>query len=86
LESDDYGFYPAAITASKGQVVKITFKVRAATTYYGGQDIRSSVFNTGVIAPGGEKTVEFTADQTFEFKSYWPASGVLKATGTVNVN
>ena len=31
-------------------------------------------------------TVEFVAEETFQFKSYWPASNKLKATGTVTVN
>jgi len=86
IEGDDVGLYPDTITVNNGDQVKITFKVRQDKVYYGGLDFRSDYFNTGKVLPNGIKVVEFTADQTFEFKSYWPSSNRLKATGTVNVN
>jgi len=86
IEADDYGLYPSSIEVKKGDKVKITFKVKDEETYFAGLDFRSSVFgDTEKVAPGETKTVEFTAEETFEFKSYWPASDTLKATGTVTV-
>lgn len=86
LEADDVGFYPTSeIRVKKGSIVKLTFVVRQDRVYYAGLDFRSSKFNTSRIDPGGSTTVEFTADESFEFKSYWPSTGVLKATGRVVV-
>ena len=86
LEADDAGFYPSSeIKVMKGSKVKLTFVVRTSGVYYAGLDFRSSKFSTSRIDPGGSTTVEFTADESFEFKSYWPATGVLKATGRVIV-
>jgi hypothetical protein len=84
VEADDAGFYPSsAITVPKGALVKLTFKVRSSNVYYGGLDFRSDKFKTESVKPGQSATVEFTADESFSFRSYWPASGVLKATGQV---
>lgn len=86
LEADDAGFYPSSeIRVKKGSKVKLTFVVRTDRVYYAGLDFRSSKFNTSRIDPGNSTTVEFTADESFEFKSYWPATGVLKAAGRVIV-
>lgn len=86
VDGDDQGLYPATIIVTKGDLVEITFKTRAQGTYYGGLDfIGTPYFNTGTVPPGGAKTVKFTADQTFEYRSYWPSSNVLKATGRVTV-
>lgn len=82
LEADDSGFYPTnVLKIPKGARVKITFLVRPTNVYYGGLDFRSSKFNTKSVKPGGTVDVEFIADESFEFRSYWPFSGVLKATG-----
>ena len=86
VEADDVGLYPDTLTVNKGDKVKITFKVRNEKVYYGGLDFRSDIWgDTGTILPGGVKTVEFTAEETFTYKSYWPASNKLKATGTIIV-
>lgn len=86
VEGDDLGLYPDTLTVNKGDQVKITFKVRTDKVYYGGLDFRSDVWDdTGKVLPGATKTVEFTAQQTFNYKSYWPSTTRLKATGTVNV-
>ena len=86
VEGDDLGIYPAISTVNKGDKVKMTFKVRTEKVYYNGLDFRSNVFDTGTILPGNEKTVEFTAEETFTYTSYWPASGVEKAVGKIIVN
>lgn len=87
IEGDDSGLYPSEIKVKKGDGVEITFKVRSSGVYFGGLDFRGSpYFNTGTIKPGESKTIKFTASETFNFSSYWPASGVLKATGKVIVD
>jgi hypothetical protein len=86
IEGDDDGLYPNSITVNKGDKVRITFKVRSSNVYYGGLDFRAGPWgDTGKILPGGSTVVEFTAVETFQFKSYWPASNRLKATGNVIV-
>lgn len=86
LEADDSGFYPnSTITVPKGSQVKIHFIVRTSNVYYGGLDFRSSKFKTGSIKPGATADVEFTADESFVFTSYWPLSGVQKSSGKVVV-
>ncbi len=69
----------------KNSLVKIKFKVRSQGVYFGGLDFRSSVFNTSTILPGKDKEVEFTADESFTYTSYWPLSNKLKATGEIIV-
>lgn len=86
IEGDDAGIYPKTITVKKGALIQITFKVRQARTYYGGLDFRSPAWgDTGRIPPGGSKTIEFTAENSFDYTSYWPSSNVKKATGKVVV-
>lgn len=86
IEADDREFSPAGpFAVSKGDTVRMTFKVRTTNVRFGGLEIRSSAFNTGKISPGGEKTVEFTAQDDFSFTSYWPNSNVAKATAGIDV-
>lgn len=85
VEADDLGLYPDTINVNKGDKVKITFKVRQDNVYHAGLDFRSDVFSTVKVLPGGVETVEFTADKTSDFRSYWPSTSKLKATGTINV-
>ncbi len=84
LEADDSGFYPdGTITVPKGSRVKINFSVRSTNVYYGGLDFRSSKFKTEMVKPGEATNVEFIADESFVFTSYWPLSGVQKASGKI---
>lgn len=88
VKGDDYTLDPKVVQVTKGSLVKITFVVSKDNVYYGGLDFRSdkgNYFNTGKILPGGSKEVTFTADQSFSYTSYWPSSGVVKATGQINV-
>lgn len=87
IEADDAGLYPNGdLTVNKGDRVKITFKVRSVGVYFGGLDFRGApYFTSPKVLAGGETTVEFTADQSFTYSSYWPASSVLKSTGTITV-
>ena len=86
VTSTDSKFDPSEIIVSQGDLVKITFNVPTSGVSFGGEDIRSGVFNTGVVVPGTSKIVEFTApDQGFDVKSFWPRSSVQKATLKVTV-
>ena len=86
LEANDSGFYPSPVlTVPKGSKVKITFIVRRENVYPAGLEIRSAKFKTGGLAPGQIGSVEFLADESFEFGSWWPASNVFKAGGKVVV-
>ena len=86
IEGDDSALYPPSIEVNKGDTVKITFFVRSQGTYFGGLDFRSDVWgDTGKVSKGESTLVEFVATETFQYKSYWPASNKLKATGTINV-
>ena len=64
----------------------INFTVRKQNVYFGGLDFRSSKFKTSFARPGESVSVEFIADESFEFSSYWPSSGTLKSTGQVRVS
>jgi len=92
IEADDKGFYIngekiTEINVNKGKDVKIKFDVRQVGVYYGGLDFRSKIWDdTGKVLPGASTTVEFTAAETFEVKSYWPASNRLKAVMNVIVS
>ncbi len=86
VEADDKGLYPQTIQVTISSIVNITFKVRTQNVYYGGLDFRSTKFNTGTVKAGGETTVQFTADESFTYTSYWPVSNVIKATGDIIVN
>ena len=86
IEGDDSNLYPGKITVNKNDKVKITFKVKQQGVYYGGLDFTSDYFSTGTIKPGEQKTIEFIADKTFTFISYWPATSVEKARGQIIVN
>lgn len=87
IEADDNGFYPTGnITVSRGDIVKITFKVRTENVYFGGLDFRGEpYFRTSKVLPGGETSIEFTADKTFVYRSYWPASGIIKSSAQVTI-
>jgi hypothetical protein len=78
IQADDYMATPNQIHVSAGTLVSLVIKIKTDNVYYGGVEFKSSVVNTGAISPGGTKTVEFTANQSFELLPYWPASGVKK--------
>lgn len=85
MEGDDYGLYPGSITVNKGDDVRLTLIARSRNIYNAGLDFKGGPWGTITLAPGESKTVEFVADRTFSFDTYWPSSGVHKATGTVIV-
>lgn len=77
-EASDGGATQERIEVAKGTEVQLTFKVKTENVYYGGLDFRSPVVNTGTILPGASKTVIFTANSSFDFTPYWPASNIQK--------
>ncbi len=84
LEADDVAFYPeSVITVPKGAKTRIHFIVRTQNVYYGGLRFTSPKFKTEGIRPGSVVTVEFIADEPFEFRSWWPVTDDLKAVGKV---
>ena len=84
IESDDSGFYPiSSISVPKDSKIKIHFIVRNEGVYYGGLRFTSNKFNTGTVKPGSTATVEFIADESFDFTSWWPLTNDLKATGKI---
>ena len=86
LQTDDDAYSPSGpITASPGDTVRITFNVSTTNVYYGGMEFRGGPVSTGTIDPGGSKTVEFTAQNSFTITAYWPSSGVVKYTIPVQI-
>lgn len=86
--ADEGNFAPGGITVDQGDSVTITFSVPAGDPYCCGAQVKGDggQFDTGTIAKGGSQMVTFTATSSFNFTSYWPSSGISKASGTVTVN
>ncbi len=79
---------------SKGDTVRLTISVSTSNVSFGGAWTRAPagpklssdadyIFTTGNVSPGGSKTIEFTANTSFEFGIYWPGSNVLKGKGKI---
>lgn len=85
IEADDAGIYPSTLNLHRG-LVELTFKVRSQGVYYGGLEFRSDVVNIPKILPGRNLTYVFTANRSFTFTTYWPASNTRKADAQVIVN
>lgn len=86
--ADESAFDPSSITVSSGDTVRITFTFNDDNSYFGGLDIKSDYFETVQYreSSGSEsKTVEFTAQESFTIRSYWPSSGVFKTSMEVVV-
>jgi len=86
VEADDNGFYPSLIKAKIGQQVKINFKFRDDSIYFAGLDVKGP-FSDITYKLKGEQPItrEFTMKDETKIISYWPSSGVKKATLTVQV-
>lgn len=78
-------FSPSSISVDPGDVVILNFSVPSNDSYCCGLEVRASAFSTVTVAKGGSGSVTFTASSSFTFSSYWPASSVHKADGTVTV-
>ena len=86
VEADDHGFYPSTIEAKIWDKVKINFKFRDDSIYFAGLDVKGP-FPTIQYKLHGKQpvTAEFTMDGPTRIDSYWPSSGVHKATLIVEV-
>ena len=79
ISADDSSYEPAgALSVNSGDTVRITFTVKTEDVNFGGLDFRGGPVDTGPIDPGQSKTVEFTAESSFDIQSFWPGSGVMK--------
>jgi len=89
ISADEHAFDPDEIDVIKGALVRITFEYNDNKIYYGGLDIKCDncdYFDTIQYRKDGEPdTIEFVAEKSFTYTSYWPASATKKATGRVTV-
>ena len=86
VEADDNGFYPSTIKAKIGSNVKINFKFRDASIYFAGLDVRGPFDDVQYRLKGQQPiTREFTMKDETRITSYWPSSGVKKATLVVEI-
>jgi hypothetical protein len=76
-----------SLNVNSGDNVTITFSVPSPDPYCCGIRVKSNgtEFDTGTIAKGSNKVVNFTAGSSFGFAATWPNGGPVKATGSVNV-
>ena len=86
VEADDKGFYPNNLKAQIGGKVKINFKFRDDSIYFAGLDVKGP-FPTIQYKLNGKQplTAEFTMEDETKIDSYWPSTGVHKATLMVEV-
>lgn len=86
VEADDNGFYPSTIKAKIGETVRINFKFRDNAIYFAGLDIKGPFEDVKYKLKGEQPiTREFTMKDETRIISYWPASGVKKATLTAQI-
>ncbi|MBI2659374.1 hypothetical protein HYX05_04735 [Candidatus Woesearchaeota archaeon] len=86
VESDDKGFYPGSIKAKIGDKVIIHFKFRDDSIYFAGLDVKGPFDDINYKLKGEQPvTREFTMKDETRITSWWPSSGVKKATLTVEV-
>ena len=86
IEADDNGFYPGTIKVKIGDKVKINFKFRDDSIYFAGLDVKGPFEDIKYNLKGEQPvTREFTMKDETKITSWWPASGVKKATLTVEV-
>ena len=86
VESDDNGFYPGTIKAKIGDKVIIHFKFRDDSIYFAGLDVKGPFEDISYRLKGGQPvTREFTMKDETKITSWWPSSGVKKATLTVEI-
>lgn len=84
--SDDYGFYPNKIKANIDNKVVIHFKFRDDLIYYGGMDVKGPFPDLNYKLKGEQPiTREFVMEEETRITSYWPATGIKKATLIVEV-
>lgn len=86
VEADDNGFYPGTLKAKIGDKVRISFKFKDDSIYFAGLDVRGP-FEDIQYRLKGEQPIarEFTMKDETRITSWWPSSGVKKATLTVQI-
>ena len=86
VEADDNGFYPNKIEAKINETVKINFKFKDDSIYFAGLDVKGP-FPTIRYKLKSQQPIkaEFTMKGETKIDSYWPSSGVHKATLDVEV-
>ena len=86
VEADDGKFTPSTIQAKIGETVRINFKFKDSSIYYGGLDVKGSFEDVKYRLKGEQPiTREFVMKEETIIKSFWPATGVKKAELTVEV-
>ena len=85
---DDNSVEPGTINVTTGDTVRINFHFNDDEIYFGGLDVKSGYWDTVKYRHGSAnktRTVEFTANKTFIYTGYWPATDRAKASGKVEV-
>ena len=86
VEADDKDFYPNKLQAKINDKVKINFRFRDDSIYFAGLDVKGPFPTIQYKLNGNQPlTVEFTMKDEAKIDSYWPSSGVHKATLIVEV-
>ena len=86
VEADDNGFYPRTLKARIGDKVKINFKFRDDSIYFAGLDVKGPFEDINYKLKGEQPIAkEFTMKNETRITSWWPSSGVKKATLIVEV-
>ncbi|MBI2660534.1 hypothetical protein HYX07_05205 [Candidatus Woesearchaeota archaeon] len=86
VEADDNGFYPGTLKAKIGDKVKINFKFRDDSIYFAGLDVMGPFEDIQYRLKGEQPvTREFTMKDETRITSWWPSSGVKKATLVVEI-
>ena len=81
VEVDDHGFYPNAIKAKVGDTIKINFNFRDSSIYFAGLDLKGPFPTLNYKLNGKQPlTASFKVEGPERIDSYWPSSGVHKAT------
>lgn len=89
ITADDNGFTVdrQPIVFTRGDRAAIKFIVLVDNVAFGGLQFRGGPINTEPIPPGKSQTIFFTPESSFDIKSFWPNSGVMKPyTISVQVN
>ena len=86
IEADDKDFYPNKLQAKINDKVKINFRFRDDSIYFAGLDVKGPFPTIQYKLNGNQPlTAEFTMKDETKIDSYWPSSGVHKATLIVEV-
>ena len=83
--ADDKNFYPEKISAKINDTVRINFRFNDDSIYFAGLDVKGPFPTIQYKLKGRQPiTAEFTMKENTRIDSYWPSSGVHKATLVVD--